>query len=1009
MNKKLIALVLAFTLVFSSVPVAFADTAIPADAQAAKDLGMLKGADGGVTIDYVNTKPTRLQAAVLFLRLKGLEQTALSYTGTANFADANQVQWAEGRNLMAYLNANPELGFEGIGNNKFNPNATIDAASYYKVMLTALGYKQGTDFQWENLIAFAAEKKLTKVANDTNFVVGDVATATIEALKAEIKGGTKTLVASLVEAGVITAEAAQKAGLVADLAVASVKAGSAKSIVVKFNSAVEDTSKVTFTTKRLTTTMTMTTTWNTEKTEATLSSAANLPEANYSVAVAYDSKDLGSNTVAITAQKVGKIEITSTKIAVIATNDANNGKVGYVSYKVYDQYNNDITNSYLANNIKFTTGVDANPVAKNGLLTITSANYLLQFPTIVVVANDTNTGISGTATLAPASSIGTLSDFQLEQKDIKLVATDLTTVHYIPFKALDMSGIETKNYDLVSQGLISLTATHPDVSVRVVKDPANSKNAAIEVKAIGTANVTVDMPVTITAMTYTGKTSNFNTQIVKANEVNSLTLMAPDYNIAVGDTNKVIPFEAYDQSGNKITKFDDLFNGQVTLGSGLTPVKNVDGTARIEITPIGQKGTQILTATVAKTGKMSTLSLNIQDSAYVDALELDTTVFVAAMEDGATQEIDFGYDAEGITVYDQYGRKIDMVDGSGFGTYKVEVTSQNTDLIEVNGAAAAATLLPYDKAPVSLDAVSSKKGSTTVTFKLFNDDMPGANATDNNGVLDAGETVIDTQIASLSVVDSADITGYTVNQVTAPIYAAKNAAGSLTAQDKAYTATLKVYGKTNAGSKVLLAGTPVIGASVENDAEFKMTSTIAAGGAAYDAVKVAAGKLADPAKTSASTVATVNILHNSKATALTTTINSSTVAPKATAVNLVTPSKLDVVGFDFSNDVVTLDETANAAVLADAGFVTGNSLQAYLADGTATTKGEIYFEIIDSYGKKGMNFAQFRIVDTNNANVTINETTGVLTVGALADGDYWTISAITSNGLVKTIKVVYNN
>ena len=250
MNKKLIALVLAFALAFSSFTAAFADTAtaIPVDAQAAKNIGMLIGSDSGVTLDYLNGTPSRLQAAIMFLRLKGLEQTATSYTSTNNFADAADVAWAGGKNIMAYLKNNPELGWIGTGANTFNPNADIDATSYYKVMLEALGYKATItgvvgDFAYADTLAFAATKGLSKVANSTDYTVNNLATATIEALKATIKGSTKTLVASLVDAGVINAAAAVAAGLytipvVAALDVKSAVTVNSKVAVVTLGTAV---------------------------------------------------------------------------------------------------------------------------------------------------------------------------------------------------------------------------------------------------------------------------------------------------------------------------------------------------------------------------------------------------------------------------------------------------------------------------------------------------------------------------------------------------------------------------------------------------------------------------------------------------------------------------------------------------------------------------------------------------------------------------------------------------
>lgn len=220
--KKTLALVLALAMVFSTVTVAFAEetAAIGADAQVCADLGMLKGATGTVDAAYLATTPTRLQAAIMFLRLKGLEAEATGFTGTDNFADADKVAWAEGKAILAYLKAYPELGWKGDGTN-FDPNSPVTAQQYYKVMLEALGYKQNTaevvgDFTWENVLAFAAEKGLTKVAAVTNFTVNDVATATVEALKAKVKGVDKTLVDSLVEAGKVDKAKAVAAGLVVE-------------------------------------------------------------------------------------------------------------------------------------------------------------------------------------------------------------------------------------------------------------------------------------------------------------------------------------------------------------------------------------------------------------------------------------------------------------------------------------------------------------------------------------------------------------------------------------------------------------------------------------------------------------------------------------------------------------------------------------------------------------------------------------------------------------------------
>lgn len=241
--KKTLAIILALALVFSSFTFAFAEEVVvlPADAAAVTGLGMLVGAGNGVTLDYLKIAPTRIQAAIMVLRLKGLEATAKAFVGTDNFADANTATWATP--IMAYLKANPTLGWIGDGTN-FNPNGPMDAKSYYKVMLETLGYKQNTnevigEFTFDKTFEFAATVGLTKNAAVLSFTVNDLATATIEALKANVKGTEKTLTASLVDAKVITEAQAVAAGVYSPvpvvLAVDSVTTDNLKQLTVKFN------------------------------------------------------------------------------------------------------------------------------------------------------------------------------------------------------------------------------------------------------------------------------------------------------------------------------------------------------------------------------------------------------------------------------------------------------------------------------------------------------------------------------------------------------------------------------------------------------------------------------------------------------------------------------------------------------------------------------------------------------------------------------------------------------
>lgn len=175
----------------------------------AAQIGVLHGDGKGVTDAYLAKSTTRVQAAILYLRLLGKEQEAFAFAGTETFSDAALAGKAIAP-VLAYLKNHPEYGWSGTGGNKFEPAALVTSQQLYKVMLEALGYKSGTDFAYKDTIAFAASKGLNRAAAAKSFKNADLAAALIEALQATVKAGGKTLAAQLVELKVIPAGAADK-------------------------------------------------------------------------------------------------------------------------------------------------------------------------------------------------------------------------------------------------------------------------------------------------------------------------------------------------------------------------------------------------------------------------------------------------------------------------------------------------------------------------------------------------------------------------------------------------------------------------------------------------------------------------------------------------------------------------------------------------------------------------------------------------------------------------------
>lgn len=236
--KKLLAVIVTVALLATfAVPVLADDMS---DSDICTTLGMLQGSGDGVTAEYLASTPTRIQAAIMFLRLKGLEDEALAYEGEANFEDAGLV-WAEGQNILAYLLANPDLGWQGNpAGVLFDPLGEIDAVSYYKVLLTALGYVYNVDFAWGNVLPFAASVGLLAVADADPFTVADLTTATVEALQANVAGTNQTLIEKLVEDGNVDGTVAETTGIYAapvvdPFAVTGAAGTNLVEIVVDFN------------------------------------------------------------------------------------------------------------------------------------------------------------------------------------------------------------------------------------------------------------------------------------------------------------------------------------------------------------------------------------------------------------------------------------------------------------------------------------------------------------------------------------------------------------------------------------------------------------------------------------------------------------------------------------------------------------------------------------------------------------------------------------------------------
>ncbi|MBU3190325.1 cell wall-binding repeat-containing protein [Clostridium bowmanii] len=883
------------------------------------------------------------------------------------------------------------------GADRYETNATI--LSKFDFDYTKLYLAKGTP---ANLVDSLAGSALASKTNSPIVLVDgsnklNKKLATVVTDKIKDKTAIVRLGGTVAQSTADAVEALKTAVNVGELKVSSVSATDANTMKVTFNKAVTDTSKIVSTVTQATSPVAVTALWNTANTEVTLTKASKFVAGNYSVKVMNDTTDLGTSTVTIAEQKVSKIEITSTKLGVV-NKTVNNvtTQTGYATYRILDQYGVDITNSALANNVQFQTGVGTVD-AKKGLLTITPAlnlNLMTFTSGIVVTANDTSTGVSTSATLTATSQIGTLSDIsitKLVNVDGKvLTAGDPTTVFYADYVATDISGNPTTNYTLMEQGLIltgdhMLTTSSPYVSAQLVQNPKDSSKGLIKV-VTNSESITLDMPVVITAMTWTGKTSQISTTLKKQAQVDTFTLQAPSDSIASGES-KVIPFTAADQNGVAVTKYNDLVDF-VTL-SGAKFVKNLDGSASVKNDIVYNTGTVSVPAVISastKTGKFSSITINIQKAVKADTLTLSETELKSTLQAGlgnvagALQTADFD---GAFTVKDQYGRDIDMLTATGTASqYQVKAYSSNNSVITAIGTATS------EGAGIDVQAIGV--GSATVRFDLVD--------TANNN------TVLDSKSQTFSVLKDSDIKDYTIDAVAKPIYVVNGvntlSAMGVTAQEAAYKANPKVYGTTATGAKVVLRGTPITGATVSNDTDFTVFESTTNVG--YKAVKVIANALADKSKTEASTTLSVNILGADGAVhTVTTPITSSTVKPAAVSIDISVDSS--VRGITQDGDTVTLKPVTGSY-----SDLLGSTLAAFVKETGAKGSQNVYFAPVDQYGKEAQSLSQFITVPTGtNVTGTFKVDANGNITGTANAGDHITVSGTTSNGYVKTMKIVF--
>lgn len=217
LSAMLIAVVMS--LGFLQVNTVYADEVIPidylSDAEMCYELGLIIGSGDGITADYLDSDAQRIHAAVILLRMIGLEDDMLAYdyVGKPNFTDVSDNGYEQ--RLLAYLHQNSDLGWVGNDDGAFNARQPLTAKMLTKVLLEILGYEQGYDFTWNGVFRKANDLGMNTYSefNNPELNIAQVCDLIVEALT-KLKKDQTLLISELVDKGIVKESTAVDLGLI---------------------------------------------------------------------------------------------------------------------------------------------------------------------------------------------------------------------------------------------------------------------------------------------------------------------------------------------------------------------------------------------------------------------------------------------------------------------------------------------------------------------------------------------------------------------------------------------------------------------------------------------------------------------------------------------------------------------------------------------------------------------------------------------------------------------------
>jgi len=202
--KRLLTLLFSTLLLSAVLCVSASASNYDAVAEDLAAIGMFRGTEKGFELDRA---PTRSEAAIMLVRLYGAEDAAKTAYEAGEishpFTDVSKFTSP----YVAWLYSNGITN--GYTETTYASGQACSARNYVVFLLRALGYKDGSDFQYAEALTFAQERGFyDPLLFHGDFLRDDLAALTYQGLAADMKEGENYLLKSLIDSGAIDKKAA---------------------------------------------------------------------------------------------------------------------------------------------------------------------------------------------------------------------------------------------------------------------------------------------------------------------------------------------------------------------------------------------------------------------------------------------------------------------------------------------------------------------------------------------------------------------------------------------------------------------------------------------------------------------------------------------------------------------------------------------------------------------------------------------------------------------------------